>query len=139
MSCILRVYGEQLDVGALTSAVSLEADRIWKKGEKRRAGAGKLQSSSGVTFVASEADFDCFKVQVRDAIEFLERNLADVSVLSAFPGVERAVLDFGAEMSEGKVAVSSYLPPQLVRLAASAGIGIEVSVYACSGDPGGEG
>jgi hypothetical protein len=89
--------------------------------------------------VASPANFDQFEQQVQDAIAFLEHNLATIAELSSFPGVERATLDFGKAICEGKVAVFSYLPPKLVRLAASASIGLEVSVYASSGDSDDEG
>jgi hypothetical protein len=51
-----------------------------------------------------------------------------------FPGVQNAVLDFGISLYEGNVAQFSFLPPKLVRLAANAGIGLEISHYACSKD-----
>lgn len=138
MPCILRAYGETLDAEALTTCIQLEAKRVWKRGEKRSATSGKVHSDSGVTFAASNADLDDFMSQVSDAIAFLERNLASVSALSAFPGVERVTLDFGRAIYKSNFAAFSYLPPQLVRLAASANIGIEISVYTSSDEPDSE-
>lgn len=139
MSCILRASGEALDVDALTSSVPLEVDRIWRKGEKRGISARSVHSNSGASFVASRADFDQFVQQVHEVIAFLEANLASVRTLSTFSGVEEVTLDFGKAMHAHNAAVFSHFPPQLVRLAASAYIGLTVSVYACSDDPVEEG
>jgi hypothetical protein len=137
MSCILRICGDTVDVESLMSGCSLAADNTWRKGERRTVGR-RAHSTSGVSFVASEADLDEFKAQVVDATQFLEENLADISRLAAFTGVEYALLDFGVSLYEDTVAISCHLPPALVRLAARASIGLEVSYYATSDEPEGE-
>jgi hypothetical protein len=133
MSSILRISGQSLDIDALLSENSLPFDRIWRKGEPRVL-KGKLYSDSGANFLASGADLDEFDRQVSEATEYLEQHAPVIAKMVEFPGVQNAVLDFGFSLYEGSVAQFSFLPPKLVRLAASAGIGLEISHYACSKD-----
>jgi len=131
MSCILRISGEALDIDSLLSQCPLAVDRSWKKGAPRSPN-GKLHSDSGANFIASEADLDEFARQVTETTEFLKLHIANIAQVAAFPGVQNALLDFGVSLKEGCFAQFSYLPPKLIQLAASAGIGIEISHYACS-------
>ncbi len=133
MSCILRISGESLDVDALLSQDTLALERVWKKGEPRTI-KGRFHSDSGATFVASEADLDEFDRQVKEATGFLEAHAPVITRIVAFPGVQSAVLDFGVAITQGNVTQFSYLPPRLIQLAASCGIGVEISHYACSED-----
>ncbi len=133
MSSILRISGESLDIDALLSQYSLPADRVWKKGEPCGL-KGKFNADSGANFLASDADLDEFDRQVSEAMEFMELHAPVIAKIVAFPGVQNAVLDFGVSIYEGYVAKFSYLPPRLIQLAASAGIGMEVSHYACCKD-----
>ena len=54
----------------------------------------------------------------------------------ATPGVQYAVLDFWVSLREGYVAQFCYFPTQFIQVVANAGIGLEVSQYACSEDDG---
>ncbi len=133
MSCILRISGDSLNVESLLSKFPLDADRSWKKGEPRTL-KGKLYIDSGANFLASEADLDEFNRQVSEATEYLKLNALVISEMVKFPGVQDAVLDFGVAFKEEYVTQFSYLPPKLIQLAASAGVGIEISHYACGND-----
>lgn len=134
MSCILRVSGESLDPEALLSTVPLSADQSWRKGEPRSVSSARLHATSGVNFIASEADLDAFEQQVADASAFLGRHSEVVAGIAAFPGVELVVLDFGVAMYENDFARFSFLPATFIQLAAKANIGIEISVYPCRKD-----
>lgn len=135
MSCILRISGESLDIDALLSQLTLAINRVWKKGEPRFPLKGQFHSDSGANFVASKADLDEFDSQVKEATAFLELHAPDIAKVVVFPGVENAVLDFGVTaLRPGYVAQFSYLPPRFIQLAASAGIAVEISHYACSED-----
>jgi hypothetical protein len=135
MSCILRIYGESLDIDTLLSQHPLVADCTWKKGEPRIIKIhGKVYPDSGAHFLASDADLDEFDLQVTETTEFLELHAPVIARIVAFPGMQHAVLDFGVALKEGYVAQLSYLPPRLIQLAASAGIGVRTSHYACSND-----
>jgi hypothetical protein len=131
MSCILRIAGDSLDVDAMLKSCTLAADTTWKKGSLRGIGT-KTHSTSGASFVASEAGFDQFKVQVAEATNFLREHAAAISTLVAFSGVDYATLDFGVSVYEDTFSKTCYLPPVLVGFAAVAGVGLEVSYYACS-------
>ncbi len=133
MSCILRISGEFLDIDSLLSAFPLEVDRIWKKEEPRLL-IGELNSVSGANFLASDADLAEFDRQVSEATDYLELNAPIISKIVKFSGVQEATLDFGVSIKEGYVTHFSLLPPKLIQLAASAGIGVEISLYACSND-----
>ena len=81
----------------------------------------------------SEADFNEFPRQVGEATAFLQAHAAQVRRLCGWPGVESVDLDFGIERRD--VAVQcDRLPPALVRLAGSFGLGIELSHYWSSAD-----
>ena len=133
MSSILRISGESLDIDALLSVFSLPFDRVWRRGEPRVL-KGKLHSDSGANFLASDADLDEFDRQVSDATDYLEQHAPIIAKMVEFPGVQNARLDFGFSLYEGNAAQFSFLPPKLVRLSASAGIGLEISYYACNKD-----
>jgi hypothetical protein len=131
MSCILRIAGEHLDVEALLAFTGLMPDRTWRNGQPGPL-KGTLYSDSGAQFVASEANLDQFECQTEDVAIFLEDNLSSIAAASSFAGVERAVLDFGVCLPEGYVAQFSLLPLRLIRLAAQAGVAIQLSHYLCS-------
>lgn len=131
MACILRVSGVSLDVDALLSTVSLKAYLCWRAGTPRDA-TKRIHVSSGANFLVSDADFEAFEKQASEALEFVESNLASVTKLANFPGVDWATLDFGVAVP--KDAFGSFcLSPRLIRLTAQAGLGIEVSGYPCEG------
>ena len=136
MSSILRISGESLNIEALLTMYPLPFDRLWKKGEDRELN-GKVHSNSGANFLASDSDLDEFTRQVSEATEYLKQHASMVAKMVAFPGVQNAVLDFGVSVYEGNVAQCSFLPAALVKLAASAGIGLEISYYTCSKDDDG--
>lgn len=133
MSCILRISGETLDVDALLFQHNLPPDRTWRKGEARSL-KGKVHSDCGANFIASEADLDEFARQLDEATTYLETHATTITKMVAAPGVQFAVLDFGVSLREGYVAQFCYFPPRFIQLAANAGIGLEVSQYACSED-----
>ena len=93
---------------------------------------GKVHSDSGVSFVASDADFDEFERQLADAADFLETHASEIASMAATPGVKFATLDFGVSLYEDSVAQFCSFTPKFVRLAASASLGVQVSIYACS-------
>jgi hypothetical protein len=130
---MLRMYGACLDVKTMLAQHSLPVNRSWTKGEPRGL-KGRFYTNSGASVVVSDADFDQFDLQVREATKFLELHASALANIVAYPGVEEVTLDFGIALLEEHVMMSSYLPSGFIRLAASAGIGIMLSHYACSDD-----
>jgi hypothetical protein len=135
MSCILRVSGGQLDVDALLSSVRLTPDCIWNRGEPRTRTKpdGKCHQDSGVTYLASDADFCDFDKQVEEATRFLEDHSTEIAGIVSFEGVEEATLDFGIELRDVMIH-SDILTPRFLRAAAIAGVAVELSHYPCNNE-----
>jgi hypothetical protein len=133
MSCMLRVFGADLDVKAMLAQHPLPVNRFWTKGEPRGLN-GKPHLDSGASVIVSDADFDQFDLQVTEATEFLRSHASTIAGIVAYPGTEEVIFDFGIALYEDHVMMSSYLPPRFIQLAANAGVGIILSHYACSGD-----
>ena len=136
MSAMLRAYGADFDVDIFLSGCTLPVCAVKRRGEPVFPASqpeGRRHERSGINVVASSADFSEFPRQVEEATEFLRAKAVQVRRLCTFPGVEYVTLDFGIEWCD--VAVQGdYLPPDLVRLASSLGLGIEISHYPISGD-----
>lgn len=131
MSCILRAGGNDFDVDALLNQISMVPYSFWRRGEKRypqSATNQKTNEHSGVRFLASGAELSEFRKQIEDAAAFLRENQNDLKVLIGFPGVEGAVLDFGAEIHPPGWASFTF-PPELSGIAGNLGIALCLSVY----------
>ncbi len=74
------------------------------------------------------------KPQTADVIEFLKENELELSRLSAYPGVTDICLDFPYERRQGAVTQTDSLPPELLLLAGSLGIRIDLTLYPPSDD-----
>ncbi|MBX3741259.1 MAG: hypothetical protein KF712_09735 [Akkermansiaceae bacterium] len=114
----------------MLATVQLEPDRIWQKGEPRVKSKpdGRLNESSGVNFVVSDADFRDFDVQLRDAIGFINGNRRCLELIREFPSVDWFALDFGIELRDAAIH-SDILTPEFLLAAASIGISVEFSHY----------
>jgi hypothetical protein len=88
MGCVLRVYGEHLDIDALLSSVSLIAVAIWKTGQERIL-KGRFHSNSGANFVASHADVEDFLRVIAEVELFLKQNHDELYMLTSARGRPR--------------------------------------------------
>ena len=134
MSTVLGAYGEDFDVDSFVADCTLPICAVKRRGEPvlpHSQPNGRRHERSGVHVLVSDADFDYFDQQVADAIEFLQTETAELQRLRDFPGVENAVLDFGIARRDAAVQCDC-LPPALVRLAGSLGLGIVLSQYPSS-------
>ncbi len=130
MSTILRVYGENFDVSRFLATSSLKPCAVFHKGrpKSKHKPGGPINDRSGIHVVASEADFDEFPRQVRETTEFLKSNRDEIHRLLTCEGVEPGCLDFGIERTDEWVQCHRF-PPELLLLAGSLGLEIEISVY----------
>ena len=80
-------------------------------------------------FDVSERDFDDFMGQVNDAISFLSSNGIFVSALMS--EADGGVLDFAVEW-RNLAAQNETFPSELVRIAGSLGLALELSHYRVS-------
>ncbi len=133
MSAILRAAGRDFDVDAFLASSTLKPCKVHHRGEPRIPGSqtdpgARPNEASGLNLVASEADFDEFEKQVADATEFLLAESEEIRRLVECPGVDGVTLDFGIERRD--VAVQcDVLPAELVRVAGTLGLSIELTQY----------
>lgn len=131
MSTVLRAYGEDFDVDACLADCHLPVCAVKRRGEPVFPASqpnGRRHEQSGIHIFVSDADFSDFSRQVVEATEFLRREVEQIARIRAFQGVESVTLDFGIERRD--VAVQcDYLPAELIGLAGTLGLGIELSQY----------
>jgi hypothetical protein len=131
MSCVLRVNGSDFLVDRFLDNSDLVPCVVYRKGEPRSSASksnSKIHETSGLNVDVSKADFDNLDGQIRDAISFLEQHKMELERLCRFPGVERLTLDFGIAKRD-VIAQSDYFPAELLYLAGSLEISIELSQY----------
>jgi hypothetical protein len=130
MSAVLRAYGTRFDVDAFLVDCTLPVCTVNRRGEPVRSGQpnGCLCEQSGIHVSASNADFGEFPRQIEESIAFLRANAQQIRRLCEFPGIEGVTLDFGIARRD-VVAQYDHFPAELVRLAGSLGLAIELSQY----------
>ena len=127
MSCILRIGGIDLDPDALLAASGLVAYRIDRKGEVGRRKSRGPNTKSSVHIDVSSADFNNLGGQIKNAMDFLHTNRAQLQIANAFPGVEWATLDFAVDHADA--VDCKYFNPEFLAVAGNLGVGIEISIY----------
>jgi len=131
MSCMLRIAGKNLNIDKLLSKTNFVPQAFYRKGEakfKKTQPKGEKNKRSGASFRVSTANYDQFEKQKREAITFLKTNRREIRRIMKWPGVDEGELDFGIH-SRDVIIRCDYLPPELIKLAGSLGLGIEISQY----------
>ncbi len=125
-NCIFDVSGESFDVDAFLARSPFVPYRVAHRGESRGC-KNKRWAYSGFSLEVSNSYGELAK-QCKEVAAFLQEYHAEVSRLNAFPGVTDLRLHFGYKRRD--VAVQTdYLPPELLVLVGSLGIGIMLSLY----------
>jgi hypothetical protein len=131
MPAVLRAYGAEFDVDAFLAGCTLRVCAVKRRGEPLLPASqpdGRRHEWSGVHVSASDADFNEFSRQIEESVAFLRCNEGEIRRLCKFPGVESVTLDFGINRRD--VAVQcDRLPADLIQLAGSLGLEIELSQY----------
>lgn len=131
MACMLRVGGHNLDIDSLLQSTELEVDSFWKKGERRSPRSEtnlKVNDSSGLRIVVSDADMSDISAQMDEAMTFFQINREGIERIAKYPGVEWAVADFGAEIRPPGWS-SFCFPAALAAAIGAVGVSLELSVY----------
>lgn len=131
MAAVLRAYGTNFDVDAFLVGCTLPVCAVKRRGEPVRPASqphGRRHEQSGIHVSASDADFHEFPRQIAEATAFLRINAAELRRLSEFPGIGSVTLDFGIAR-RNVVAQCDHFPAELVRLAGSLGLALELSQY----------
>jgi hypothetical protein len=127
MSAVLRAAGRDFDVDAFVAGSTLKPCRVYRRGEPRFARMPPSEES-GLNVPVSVTEFVEFPKQVAEATEFLQTQADEIRRLATFPGVEKVTLDFGIERRD-VVVQCDLLPADLIRIAGSLGLSIELSQY----------
>jgi hypothetical protein len=128
---MLHFSAREFDVDAVVAMLQLEPSNVRRQGEL--SGRGKPLIKSILSIIASEADFNSFKQQVVDVINFIKANRQDLCILRDLSlCLDDADLhfDFGLYTRMFKVAAQvDFLPAELIKLCAEIGAGIMISQY----------
>jgi hypothetical protein len=125
--CVFRASGKDFDVEAFVAQTTLKPYQVFHRGEVPHKSRGPREDS-GLKVDVSQAD-GCIAEACPDVIDWLFSNMAELERLAVFPGVEILILNFGYYLQKEAAVQFDYLPPRLVKLAAEANIGIELSLY----------
>lgn len=136
LAAVLRASGPDFDVDAFVANCDWNVTKIFRRGEPLRPTKqldGGQRETSGLNVTVSEAGFDDFAMQTRDAIKFLTQHEPEVRRLVAFPGVTDVVLDFGIAWRDAAAQTDEF-SAELVRAAGICGIALALSHYHVSND-----
>ena len=134
MSCMLRIIGEKFDVDNFIKKSKIEPLNIFHKGEPKfkTKPRGQKISHSGLSIETSKADFNNLSQQIKDTINYLNKNKLKLKHLSKTKGIDFATLDFGIDLRIDKEKIliqSELLPNKLLKIAGECGLDIEISIY----------
>ena len=131
MPAVLRAIGADFDVDAFLDGSTLPIVAVKRRGEPVRPISqpeGRRYDKSSINVTVSDAGFHELPRQVAEATAFLRSEYEQVRRLLGFPGVEGVTLDFGVGRRD--VAMQSdTLDADLVRMAGSLGLSLEISRY----------
>ena len=135
MSCVLRVWGVDLNIDSLLTTSTMKPCKVYRAGEPRFPAGSRICTYSGANFRISDADFSSLNEQVSDTLIFLEENKELLLSLRDFPGVDGVTIDFAAEIDPERYSNSFKFPNELLVSAGSLGISLELSIYSFVEDP----
>jgi hypothetical protein len=130
--CVLRASGVAFPVDEFLDNSSFAPCAVWHKGELRSK-SRSAHTDYGFNLVVSEAED--LPTQVKDTVEFLNQQRAELIRLTHTTGFDSIVLDFGI-CRRDVLAQFDHFPADLVRFAAEFGMSIELSQYRASGPEG---
>jgi hypothetical protein len=133
--CMFHASGEQFTVDAFLAESSLAPYCVYHRGEPipSIAHLDRRREVSGLSLEASSADGD-LEAECADVLQFLRTHAGELARLAQFPGVTDIRLDF-AYYRRKTFLQCDYLPPELLLLAGSLRIGIELSLYPPAAKP----
>ena len=129
MPCVIHFFGDAANVAELERLCPTQPCNVFYKGRPRSTRpSSRLARTSGISVVASDADFDRIELQQAESLEFLKLHHAKLLAMRAVEGVETASIDFGISMRNVVVQGDSF-EPELLGEIASLGIRMILSQY----------
>lgn len=129
--CTLRAGGKHFDVDAFLINSKLQPCLVYHRGEPKSKNNPKKYkwTSSGINVPVSNASFENFRRQIRDAIKFLTKNKIELIKLIKCKGIDGAELDFPASHDRDKFIQDYFFPAELITLACQMGLELRISEY----------
>ena len=127
--CVLRAYGKQFDVDTCMSKSKLKPCLVYHRGEPKTKTKKYRWSDSGINVPVSNAAYENFRRQVKDAIQFLIKNKEEIKKLKKFKGVDGVQLDFPVAHDHNKFIQEYFFPAELIAIAATLSLGLGISEY----------
>ncbi len=130
--CVLRAAGKHFDVDACMMKSKLQPCLVYHKGEAKNPKSTKKiykWPDSGINVVVSNASFENFRRQIRDAIQFLIKNKTEIRKLVKFEGVDGVELDFPTSYNPEQFIQDYFFPSELIALASQLGLELRLSEY----------
>ena len=129
MGCVLHFIGDDFDVHGLEVLCPIEPCKVWRKGAPRSSRPNaRVCTTSGLSLVVSDAEFECFEEQQSDAIKFLKGHQTTLQQMLSHPGVSSSVIDFGIAM-RNVIAQTDELSADLVACIGGLGLKLAISQY----------
>ncbi len=127
--CVLRVSGDDFDVGAFLGETNLQPYQVYRVGEEVIPGAKKLGRFDDNGFKVDVSDADDLPAQIEDSLAFLRAHESDLRKLAGFNA--DAQLDFGIGRKNPNEFPAQYdlLPVELLRLSGELAVSICLSHY----------
>jgi hypothetical protein len=126
--CVLHVVGKELDPEVALLHLALEPYLKFRRGDNLY---GRICDKGGFRCNVSSSD-GVLSQEIADAIGFLIKYQGDLRNLGSVRGVEEMSLDFGYDLridGEQIIFQTDFLPPELLKLCGSLGVGIYLSLY----------
>ena len=121
---VLYAHGADLDVDAFLARSPWPSLARRQRGDSPD-GSSRVLQESYFSVLVSEQAHPAFEAHLKDAESFVNRHSSELERLGNFPGVTDVRLWFGWSWAHG--VQRFLLPPRLLLLAATLGIGIELA------------
>ena len=128
MGVYFRAIGDEFDVDAFLAGSVLDPDQVFHRGKPSPIIRSRPCEATGFTIHISR-EFGRLEDHIENVLSFLREYELELGRLSRYEGVTELSLDFGYERCPEAVIQCDYLPAELVALAGSLGVGIELSLY----------
>jgi flagellar biosynthesis regulator FlaF len=130
--CILKVYSDNESFESFSQITDIPVYSIYNKGERKNEKIDDIHTDFRISFDVSEKEWDDLEGQIDDTILFLNKYKEQIQDLLTRHSISDAYLDFAlwSRLYDNVVNQNDYLPRELIKIAGSLNIGIEMGIYA---------
>jgi hypothetical protein len=132
IGCVLRFSGDEFNVNALLSHITIKPCHVRKKGHPTFGPESRVATYTGFNISTSDASEHDLNTQISDTLTFLQGHENELAYIMSFPGIASAEIDFSVECRVGtreSFIQNKRLPSALLLIAGRLGIDINLSLY----------